>query len=48
MMRWTRTYGAPLREAFPVEEAPADELMGLLEYADQRRRQHTPSGETDR
>lgn len=37
ILRFTRAYSPPLRERFPVEEAPTDELMDLLEQAERRR-----------
>jgi hypothetical protein len=39
LTRWTRIYGGPLRETYPVEENPADDMMNLLEQADRRRSQ---------
>ncbi len=37
VLRFARTYARPLRERFPVEDRPADEMMDLLEQADRRR-----------
>ena len=49
LSRWTRVYGGPLRETFPVEESPADDFMHLLEHADRRRSQgdNSPEGAGD-
>jgi hypothetical protein len=46
VLRFTRAYSPSLRERFPVEETPADELMDLLEQAEQRyvRRQSAEGG----
>ncbi len=37
LTRWTRIYGGPLRETFPVEDGLEDDLVNLLEQADRRR-----------
>lgn len=46
VMRWTRVYGAALRETFPVEGDLSDDLMNLLEQADSRKtKQEMPNGD---
>jgi hypothetical protein len=37
VLRWVRAYAPPLRDRFPPDEQPADEMMDLLEQADRRR-----------
>jgi hypothetical protein len=37
LARWTRVYGASLRETFPVEDSTEDDMVNLLEQADRRR-----------
>lgn len=46
LARWTRIYGASLRETFPVEDSTEDDLVNLLEQADRRRSNGDSSAES--
>lgn len=45
VLRWVRAHAPPLRDRFPADEQPADELMDLLEQADRRYGGSEPNNE---
>lgn len=43
-LRWVKAYAPPLRDRFPADEQPADDMMDLLEQADRRHCAGEPGG----